>query len=365
MTTTASRRVPVRAARGAAAALVGALGLVLGACSSPAPAPEPTPSTSTVVVQPTIEASKSAAPTPSLAPTWPLTGGAGDVVNRPAIAVKIENTNQARPQSGLEAADVVWETIIEFDVSRLVAVFQSQSPQEVGPIRSVRPMDIPIAQPYQGMLAFSGGQGGILDLAYGSGLQILSHDAGNAGFHRTSDRPAPHNVYGSLETFWGQADAGRVAPPQQFVFARTAAQASAATGGAPATNLDLRLSGASHPSWAWDAGSGTWLRSEDGKPATSAAGPQLSAVNVVAVVAPHPRSGFGAQNGASIPTYTLVGNGQATLATGGKTLSVAWSKAANDAPLVLTLPDGSPATLAPGNTWVELVPAETGTLTVS
>ena len=43
----------------------------------------------------------------------------------------------------------------------------------------------------------------------------------------------------------------------------------------------------------------------------------------------------------------------------------AWSKAAADAPMVLTLPDGSPATLAPGNTWVELVPAETGTLTVS
>ncbi len=363
MTTTASRRVPVRVARGAAAGLVGALALVLAACSG-TPGPEPSPSSSTLLVQPSIEPSKAAVPTPSVAPTWPLTGVPGEVANRPAIAVKIENTRQARPQSGLESADVVWETIVEFDVSRLVAVFHSQSPQEIGPIRSVRPMDIPIASAYKGMLAFSGGQAGILDLAYGSGLQILSHDAGDDGFYRTSNRAAPHNVYGSLETFWGQAEAGRGAPPQQFAFARTAAQASAVTGGTPATSLDLRLSGASHPSWAWDPTSSTWLRSEDGTPATSAAGPQLAATNVVAVVASHPRSGFGAQGGASIPTYTLVGSGDATLATGGKTLAVKWSKAANDAPLVLTLPDGKPATLAPGNTWVELVPAETGTLTV-
>jgi hypothetical protein len=65
-----------------------------------------------------------------------------------------------------------------------------------------------------------------------------------------------------------------------------------------------------------------------------------------------------------VPTYSLVGSGEGTLATGGKTIAVTWSKAAQDAPLTLTGPDGKTATLAPGNTWVELVPQGSGSLTV-
>lgn len=359
MTRTPSRRGPGRTARRVALGLVGAL--ALAACSG---GPAPAPTTSTVTVEPGVTPSKGAAPTPSVPPAWPLTGVAGDVVDRPAIAVKIENTTQARPQTGLEQADVVWETIVEFDVSRFVAVYQSQVPAEIGPIRSVRPMDFPIAAPLKGLLAFSGGQSGILALAGDSGLQILSHDAGTPGFYRTKNRAAPHNVYGSPQTFWDQAEAGRVAPPKQFDFARSAAQASAATAGAPATTLDFRLSSAAHPVWTWDAASGTWLRAEGSNPAMAASGQQLRAVNVVSIVADHPGSGFGAQNGASVPTYSLVGSGEGTLATGGKTIAVTWNKAAQDAPLTLALPDGSPATLAPGNTWVELVPRGSGTLTV-
>lgn len=363
MTTTASRRGPVGVARRVAGAAMGVLVLALAACGGNAPAP--VPSTSTVAVEPTVEPAKGAVPAPSVPPTWPLTGVAGEVVDRPAIAVKIENTSQARPQSGLEQADVVWEAIIEFEVSRLIAVFHSQAPAEIGPIRSVRPMDTVIAAPLGGMLAFSGGQGGILNLAYDSGLQILSHDAGNPGFYRTSSRSAPHNVYGSLETFWGQTQAGRTSPPEQFAFARTAERATAVASGTPANKLDFRLSGAARPSWLWDAASGTWLRSEGSSPATDATGSQLAAVNVVSIVAEHPPSGYGAQGGASIPTYNLVGSGEGTLATGGKTIPVTWSKAANDQPLVLALPDGSAATLAPGNTWVELVPKNGGSLTIS
>lgn len=344
---------------GTAAAL---LALALAACGSPAA--EPTPETSTVTVDATVDPNKGAAPTPDVPVTWPLTGIAGEVTNRPALAVKIENTSQARPQTGLDQADVVWETIVEFDVSRFVAVFQSQVPGEIGPIRSVRPMDMPIAAPLKGLFAFSGGQPGILSLASASGMQLLSHDAGTDGFYRTKNRAAPHNVYGTPSTFWGLAEAGRVAPPQQFAFARTLERASAVVGGTPAQTLTFRLSSAAKPAWTWDGSQGRWLRFEGSTPATVASGAQISAVNVVSIVANHPPSGFGAQNGASVPTYDLVGSGEGTLATGGKTIPVTWSKAAEDQPMVLTLADGTPATLAPGNTWVELVPSNGGSLTI-
>lgn len=336
--------------------------LALAACTTT----PVTPPTVEVTQRAEITVERAAVPEPVLPAVWRLTGVAGDVVERPALAVKIENTAAARPQVGLEQADVVWETIVEFDVSRFVAVFQSQVPDEIGPIRSVRPVDPLIVAPLRGLLAYSGGQAGILALARDSGAQILSHDAGDDGFYRVSDRSAPHNVMGSPATFWAQADADHAASPgQQFTIARSPERASAVTAGSPASTLTFRLSAASNPSWTFDEGSATWLRSEGSRPATAVSGARLSAVNVVSIVAAHVPSGFGAQNGASVPTYELVGSGDAVVATGGRTLAVRWQKDAQDSPLRLVTADGAAVDLAPGNTWVELVPAGAGSLTIS
>src|SRR3954454_10568237 len=49
----------------------------------------------------------------STTPTWPLTGVPADAVaDRPALAVKIENSIDSRPQTGLNTADVVWEEVV-------------------------------------------------------------------------------------------------------------------------------------------------------------------------------------------------------------------------------------------------------------
>jgi hypothetical protein len=341
---------------------VAAAVVLLAACSSPAPVVTPPP----VTVEPSIDAIRTAPPEPAIPLVWPLTGvQTAEVANRPAIAVKIENTKQARPQEGLESADVVWETIVEFDVSRLVAVFHSQIPDEIGPVRSVRPMDIPIASPLRGPFVYSGGQPGILQLVYDSTLQPLSHDAGVDGLYRVSRRSAPHNVYASLTTLLAQADANHSAPPaQQFVFALRPALATAVRAGTPATSLNFVLSSASNPNWSWDAASGTWLRSEGSTPAMAEAGGRLAAVNVVSIVANHPPSGFGAQNNASVPTYDLVGEGDCVVATGGMTIAGRWKKTGEADPMQLFTADGQPLLLAPGNTWVELVPLNGGSLTV-
>lgn len=354
---TIGRRSATTSRRSAAGVAVAAA-LLLAGCTSGAPAPDAS------TVPATIEPQKAAAPEPVVPPTWPLTGVAGEPAARPALAVKVENTAVARPQSGLEQADVVWETIVEFEVSRLVAVFQSQVPEEIGPIRSVRPMDPDIVSPLNGLLTFSGGQPGILALVDASPVQVISHDAGAAGLYRKSGRSAPHNVYADPEALWAQADAQhQAAPAEQFAFARSAERATAVVAGTPATTLAFDLSGQSTPSWTWN---GTvWERSEGSSPAMSAAGTRLSAVNVVSITAAHPGTPFGAQNGAVVPTYELVGSGEGVLATGGKTVPVTWRKDSRDAPMQLFTAEGAPAQLAPGNTWVELVPRETGSLAVS
>jgi hypothetical protein len=296
---------------------------------------------------------------------WPLTGVAGDVTLRPAVAVKIENTAEARPQTGLEGADVVWEEIVEFGVSRLVAVYHSTLPSEVGPIRSVRPADAAIASPLRGLFAFSGGQGPILDVMAGTPLQMLSHDDGDDGFYRVRSRRAPHNVYGSLTDFLAQADAEHQDPPgEQFAFARRPGGATAQRVGSPAATIDLDLAPGVSPRWTWDAEGGHWLRSEAAGPSFSAAGDRLSTTNVVVIEVESFDSGFDAQLGAPVPDLRLVGSGTGALATGGRAVGVTWSKAERDAPLVLTAPDGAVATLAPGTTWVELVPLGEGSFTI-
>jgi hypothetical protein len=342
-----------------AAGLAVAAALLVTGCSQGG---QPAPQASTVA--PTLEPTKAAAPDPVVPPTWPLTGVAGEPANRPALAVKIENTATARPQSGLEQADVVWETIVEFEVSRLVAVWHSQLPAEVGPIRSVRPMDPDIVSPLNGLLTFSGGQPGILALVAASPTQVISHDAGAPGLYRVRTRSAPHNVYADPAALLAQADANHQASPgEQFRFARSAERATAVVAGTPATTLAFSLSGQSSPTWTWNGTS--WDRSEGATPATGASGARLTATNVVSIVAEHPGTPFGAQNGAVVPTYTLVGSGEGTLASGGKTVPVRWQKDSRDAPMQLFTADGAPALLSPGNTWVELVPAGTGSLAIS
>lgn len=183
-------------------------------------------------------------------PAWPLTGVPAEPVDdRPALAVKIENSIDARPQTGLNAADIVWEQVVEGGITRFVAVYHSHLPPEIGPVRSIRPMDPAIAAPLHGLLAFSGGVPTYVDAARNAGLQVLTQSSGTDGFHRTSTRRAPHNVYATPETLIAQADdAHRAAPSAQFAYPPSGRQPTAVTEGQPTGSLALTMSGVGHPS---------------------------------------------------------------------------------------------------------------------
>ena len=296
---------------------------------------------------------------------WPLTGlQSGQVAPHPALAVKIENSITARPQTGLNAADMVWEEVVEGGITRFVAVYHSTLPPEIGPVRSVRPMDPAIAAPLRGLLAFSGGQGPFVAAVGKAGLQVVSNDAGAAGFYRIKTRSAPHNVYADPSKFLAQADAAhRADPAPQFEFAVPGQQPVAVASGTPVAALQLKLSGVSHPRWTWSAPNGAWLRSEGSTPAVGADGKPLRATNVVVLrVAVDTSTGFTDPIGNPVPETQLVGSGEALIATGGHTIAATWTKTAVAAPLVLTSSLGGNAPLAPGNTWVELVPIASGSV---
>lgn len=339
----------------AAAALFAAAGLALATACTPAAAPEAAAPTTTTP----------APPPPPPVFSWPLTGvETPDPVHRPALAVKIENSVAARPQSGLNAADTVWEEVVEGGITRFVAVYHSQLPPEIGPIRSIRPMDAPIAAPLRGLFAFSGGQRDFVNAISAAGMQVVSNDGGAAGFYRNQTRRAPHNVYANPADLLAQADAAHTADPvEQFRFARAADRPSALDVGVPTAVLGLKLSGVGNPVWSWSAPDAAWLRAEGAAPATQADGQQLRATNVVVLRVDVVNTRYTDPAGNPVPETAMVGTGEAVVATGGHTMQATWSKASDGERVVLTDVHGGPILLAPGSTWVELVPNGTGAVT--
>ncbi|MGZ4623348.1 MAG: DUF3048 C-terminal domain-containing protein [Blastococcus sp.] len=233
----------------------------------------------------------------------------------------------------------------------------------IGPVRSVRPMDPSIAAPLHGLFAFAGGQHPFPEQAAASRLQVLSMDAGSRGFYRSSARPAPHNVYASLQTFLSQANARHKAPPPpQFVFAGRGEQPTALVSGLPQPVLHLTVSGLSHPVWTWVPAANAWARVETTRPAMGSDGHQLRATNVVVLRVDVVNTGYRDPANNPVPETKLIGNGQAVIATGGKIVHATWAKSSIGAVLTLTGSDGAPIRLAPGSTWVELVPNRGGSV---
>jgi len=93
----------------------------------------------------------------SNAPLTGLVDPSGSALTRSALTVKIENTPEALPQWGVDQADVVYEEIVNGGITRLAAIFNSQAPTKVGPVRSVRPTDTQVVWPLGGIFAYSGG----------------------------------------------------------------------------------------------------------------------------------------------------------------------------------------------------------------
>lgn len=286
---------------------------------------------------------------------WPLTGlplDDGDS-SLPALAAKVDNAPQARPQVGLDEADIVFEELVEGGLTRYVAVWHSSLPAEVGPVRSVRPMDPDIVSPFGGIIAYSGGQQrfveAMLDAPVASAINGQS-DVEDF-FYRSSDKIAPHNVIvraPELVSYFQD----RAGPPPQFNYSTGVAESSAATDGVEAGLLRVFFSGSSFPAWEYDPERGSYLRQQtNGAPDNALSGEQIAADNVVVLE-------VNIDVIQDIPTTQMVDSGEGVVATGGGVLDILWSKSAPEAPIELTDTSGARVLLAPGQTWVQLIPAE-------
>lgn len=334
-----------RRRRLAAGAALIAAALLLAACAPPSTA---SPSASPRVTR-TAEPSPTATPTPTpVVHTAPLRGTVvTDAVTGPALSAKIDNHPDARPQWGLERTDIVFEELVEGGITRYVAVWHSTVPEEIGPIRSIRPMDPDIIAPLGGIVAYSGGQARFVRMMKDTDVHNAIHGGTDDRFmYRTNAHAAPHNVI--VEAPKLRAKYATLAPPApQFLFAP---RGHAPIFGAASGGIDVRFSPESARSWRWDAGAAAYLRSQNGRADVDASGKRLQATNVVVLKVAIDWS-YGI-----VPRTVMVGTGDAWVSTGGSVIRGRWSKQSQTAPIALTNAAGGDIRLAPGNTWVELVP---------
>jgi DUF3048 family protein len=314
-------------------------------------------------------------PTPPPPPIAPLVGLTGKqnapFTTRPALAVKIENTPDARPQSGLEGADIVYEELVEGGITRFIAIFQSSNARNLGPIRSVRPEDADILREYHAALAFSGGARYVISLIQGTpGIFMINETRGGTAYRRVRFRPSPHNLYSSTAALWARIGTRAGGPPAQyFQYAVTPPAITPTPSASPTaspsptdivrsgTRVAINYSSATYTArWRYDSVTKRYLRFEGTIPHRTASGKQLSAKNVLLMFVRTHESTHRDAAGNTTPIATMIGRGTVVLFRDGVRIVGKWSRPTAADRTTFTTTTGAPLLLAPGNTWIQLVP---------
>ena len=296
-------------------------------------------------------------PKPAEPLLWPLTGleaPSAEAIASRVVSIKVENSREARPQAALQSADVVYETVTEGGITRFNALFHSQAPTTVGPVRSARLSDTDIVPQYKALFCFSGASASVNAKVRGSGIDNLSEDVGiTKPFTRSSKRPRPHNLYTSVPELRAEAERRGMATTAQITGLAFEKKSSSATG-TPVATIDIPFSSYNQVTWTYDAATSTYLRANNGKPfIDEASGEQVAVKNVIVLWAKYTAA---SRDKAGSTTYdiTLVGNGRATVFRDGQAFSGTWEAGA-DAPPVFKAEDGTQIKLQPGNTWFQVV----------
>ena len=288
-------------------------------------------------------------PGPPIAPLTGLPDPSGQSLTRPALSIKIENTPETRPQTGLDAADVVYEEITEAGITRFVAVFNSTIPPMAGPVRSGRIMDPDLVAPLAGIFAYSGGINETVQaIAATPGVNVIVDTGSDPALIRDKTKAAPHNLYAVTNLLLARG--GKPVPPAPLFQYLPAGQPFAGTG---VSSFTVHFDDLYRPTFTYDAASNTWKRSIGFAPFTDTDGggvqdaPTNVIVQFVGCCLNSPEGG----------NYQTVGNGDVDVFSAGREVQGHWARSTNTQPIQYTDVNGTPIKLTPGKTWVELYPS--------
>ena len=301
---------------------------------------------------PGSEPSAPASPRPTVCPLTGAKPPHGAVPIRPALAVKVENLPAARPQTGLSFADVIYEEPVEAGITRFIVVYQCQDAERIEPVRSARLTDPSILVQYgRPLFGYAGGVQKVINAVADAKLIDVNYIKAGTAYHRDDARIAPHNLYTSTRALYQAGHAGAVLPPAVFTFDPTVPSSASS-----ATSVHVPFSGDSDVFWRWSSGGHQWLRSYGSTPATYSDGSQIGSTNVVIQSVKVVMTDITDVNGVHSPEVISTGSGTCYVLRDGGMIKGTWSRPSASDVTVFKDSHGDPIPLAPGRTWVELVP---------
>ncbi len=275
----------------------------------------------------------------------------GDAIakNAPVTAVMIENSPDARPQSGLKKAGVVYEAVAEGGITRFIALYQHDKPELIGPVRSLRMYYLEWAMPYQASIAHVGGSYNALQAVRSDSQRDLDQFFNPSTYWRSSDRYAPHNVY-TGSTKLDELNQAKGYTESTFTsFARMDGQPAEEQN---ASTIYVNFSSPPfNTGYAYHKESNTYLRSLAGEAHNDREEGQLSP-NVLVVIKVATQSRGGNDGYEDLVT---TGSGQAYVFQNGVAQEATWHKDSAEQPLRLLDSEGATVNLVRGQTWIAAI----------
>jgi hypothetical protein len=278
-------------------------------------------------------------------------------LQRRPIHVRVGNDQSARPQAGLGSADVVYEEIVEWWVTRFTAIYLGQAPEVVAPIRSARLINAQLTAQYQAALANSGGSDGVRwELAQLPNPNVDEYFWPQPYFYRENEGWQTRlalNIQAARDLMVKE-NMERPVVLRGFTFS------AAPIGGQPATTIFIPYPRrTSQTLWRFDAASGRYQRWIQGEPLVdSATEQQISAANVILYYAQHEKTDIVEDsNGATSIRILVNGEGRAQVFRDGVMIEGRWRADGRQTP-EFVFPNGEPIPLRRGNSWIEVVPTD-------
>jgi len=287
----------------------------------------------------------------------PLDGAPVDELSGRPVVVTIDNLFSARPQSGLNKADLVYEVPAEGGVTRFLAVFYHGRADKIGPVRSARPYFIDIAREWDGIYIHCGESPQAQAYFKKGNVDHINEMFNPQGFWRDKSRKAPHNLYTSSDNLTEQISKrgwDRDVDVPGFVFAEETDETAGPGENEVVDEISIAYLN-SNVVYKYDPASEIYQRFIDDKPHRDReTGEQLTAANIlVQEVAVRVFDQEGRLE------VDLIGTGNAYLFSAGQALKGLWKKDAVSEPTSFSDLQGNPFKMHPGQTWILVVPKDT------
>lgn len=297
----------------------------------------------------------------------PLTGSeVGDetATKRAVTGIMIENSPDARPQSGLKNSGVVFEAIAEGGITRFLALYQDEQPSLIGPVRSVRPYYVDWLAAFDASIAHVGGSYNALQEVRNGQYRDIDQFFNSRSYWRATDRYAPHNVYTSFEKlnalnaakgYTSSQFTGFVRTHQLSKKERTAREQKDLTKPSAARSLQVNISGALYnSSYTYDPTSKLYARSQAGAPHIDREDGQIAPRVVIVIKVP---TKIGYEDGYREQMQTI-GSGQAYIFQNGTVQQASWEKVDKKSQLRFVDANKKDIPLESGQTWITAIPTE-------